>query len=180
MSNLIADIRESAQQIKQVRSLTGGAMLTALNLILNTTRIVVSSFLEISFVFLSLAAAGFMYGPVMAGIIGAVADVIGFFIAPNGAFFPGFTISAFLEGFLYGMIFYKKKITFKRVIAASVLRTIIFSFILTPLWLNIMYGSALMSSARALKAVVCFPVDTALLFIVMKAVESIKVKSRAI
>ena len=35
MGNFLADIRESANQIKQVRSLTGGAMLTAIIIILN-------------------------------------------------------------------------------------------------------------------------------------------------
>ena len=104
MSNFLADIRESAGQIKQVRALTGGAMLTALNLILNYTRIVVSSMLEISFAFLSLAVAGMLYGPVMAGIVGVIADTIGFFLSPNGGFFPGFTLSAFLSGFLFGVL----------------------------------------------------------------------------
>lgn len=176
MSNLMADIRESAGQIKQVRSLTGGAMLTALNLILNSMRIVVSSMLEISFAFLAIAAAGLLYGPVMAGIIAVIADTIGFFLSPNGGFFPGFTLSAFLSGFLFGMFFYKKKVTVKRVIAASVCNMVLFSFILTPLWLNIMYGSALMSSVRAIKAVLCFPIDTALLFLVLKTVETVKLK----
>ena len=178
MSNFMADIRESAGQIKQVRSLTGGAMLTALNLILNSMRIVVSSMLEISFAFLAIAAAGLLYGPVMAGVIAVIADTIGFFLSPSGGFFPGFTLSAFLSGFLFGMFFYKKKVTVKRVIAASFCHMILFNLILTPLWLNIMYGSALMSSVRAIKAVLCFPIDTALLFLVLKTVETVKLKGR--
>ena len=76
MSNFIADIRESAREIKNVRSLTGGAMLTALNLILNYTRIIISSVMEISFAFLAIAVSGMLYGPVTAGIIGALADVL--------------------------------------------------------------------------------------------------------
>ena len=179
MSNFLADIRESAGQIKQVRSLTGGAMLTALNLILNSMRIIVSSMLEISFAFLAIAAAGMLYGPVMAGIIGVLADTLGFFLSPaNGAFFPGFTLSAFLSGFVFGLFFYKKKITLKRVIAASIVHMVLFNFILTPIWLNIMYGSALMSSVRAIKAILCFPIDTAILFLVLKTVETVKLKGR--
>ena len=176
MFNFWADIRESANQIRHVKSLTGGAMLTALNIILNSMRIVVSSFLEISFAFLAVAAGGMLYGPVMGGIIAVVADTFGFFISPNGGFFPGFTLSAFLSGFLFGLFFYKKKITFKRVVAASVAHMIVFNFILTPLWLNIMYGSALMSSARIIKSVACFPVDTALLYLVCKTVATVRLK----
>ena len=113
MNNFMADIRESAREIKNVRSLTGGAMLIALDLILNYTRIVISSFMEISFAFLAVAVSGMLYGPVMAGIMAAVADIIGFFVSPNGFFFPGFTLNAFLSGFMFGLFFYKKKITFK-------------------------------------------------------------------
>ena len=178
MGNFLADIRESAGQIKQVKSLTGGAMLTALNLILNSMRIIVSSMLEISFAFLAIASAGLLYGPVMAGIIAVIADTIGFFLSPNGGFFPGFTLSAFLQGFLFGVFFYKKKVTVKRVIVASLCNMILFNFILTPLWLNIMYGSALMSSVRAIKAVLCFPIDTALLFLVLRTIETVKLKGR--
>ena len=178
MGNFLADIRESANQIKQVRSLTGGAMLTAINIILNGMRIIVSSFLEISFAFLAIAAAGMLYGPVMAGIIGVLADTLGFFLSPaNGAFFPGFTLSAFLSGFVFGLFFYKKKITLKRVIAASIVHMVLFNFILTPIWLNIMYGSVLMSSARVIKSIACFPIDTALLYLVCKTVETVKLKS---
>lgn len=79
---------------------------------------------------------------------------------------------------MFGMFFYKKKVTVKRVIAASVCHMILFSFILTPLWLNIMYGSALMSSVRAIKAILCFPIDTAFLFLVLKTVETVKLKGR--
>lgn len=180
MSNFMADIRESAREIKNVRSLTGGAMLTALNLILNYTRIIISSVMEISFAFLAIAVAGMLYGPVTAGIIGALADVLGFFLSPaNGFFFPGFTLNAFLSGFLFGLFFYKKKITVKRVFLASLCNTIVFSFILTPMWLNMMYGSALLSSARAIRAVACFPVNTALLYLVCKTVETVRIKSGA-
>lgn len=105
----MADIRESAGQIKQVRSLTGGAMLTALNLILNSMRIIVSSMLEISFAFLAIAAAGLLYGPIMAGIIAVIADTIGFFLSPNGGFFPGFTLNAFLSGFFVWNVLLQKE-----------------------------------------------------------------------
>ena len=91
----------------------------------------------------------------------------------------GFTLNAFLSGFMFGLFFYKKKITFKRVLAASICNTILFSFILTPMWLNMMYGSALISTARMIKAVACFPVNTALLYLVCKTVETVRIKSGA-
>jgi len=181
MKQIMADIRESAKQIRHVRSLTGGAMLIALNLILNFWRIVISAFLEISFAFLALAVAGALYGPVMAGIIGAIADILGFIIRPSGTgFFPGFTLNDFVAGFIFGVFFYKKKVTLKRTICAMLVYSVVIELILTPIWLNIMYGSVLMSSARIIKAAACFPVNTALLYAVLKTVDKIKGHIRVI
>ena len=109
MNNFMADIRESAREIKNVRSLTGGAMLIALDLILNYTRIVISSFMEISFAFLAVAVSGMLYGPVMAGIMVAVADIIGFFVSPNGFFLPRIYIKCFSLGLYVWTVFLQKE-----------------------------------------------------------------------
>ena len=52
--------------------------------------------------FLPIAAAGFLLGPVSAMIVAGLGDVLGTLIFGTGAYFPGFTISALIVGFLYG------------------------------------------------------------------------------
>ncbi|MDF2678515.1 MAG: hypothetical protein K0Q97_2867, partial [Bacillota bacterium] len=78
--------------------------------------IVLSRFLSLSawnmrigFGFVPLAIAAMLLGPVKAGIVGAVADIIGAILFPTGAFFPGFTLTAFLKGVVYGLFLYKKQ-----------------------------------------------------------------------
>ena len=83
-------------------SLAGAAMLAALSLVLNQFTIAVSQFLEIGFSFLAAGTCAFLYGPWLAGLMGIVTDVAGYFLRPNGGFFPGFTLNEFLLGFLYG------------------------------------------------------------------------------
>lgn len=178
MNNLIAGIRESSVEIKNVKSMTGSAMLIALDVILASVRIVVSNILEISFAFLALAVAGMLYGPVMGGMVGAIGDVIGYLIKPNGPFFIGFTISRFLSGFIFGLFLYKKKITLKRVIAACLFETVINNFILTPIWLNMMYGTQLFTIIRIIKNIAMFPINIAILYLVCKTVENVKLKTR--
>jgi ECF transporter S component (folate family) len=177
MNNIVAGIRESYSEIKNVKSMTGSAMLTALNVILDFVRIVVSNLLEISFAFLALAVAGMLYGPVMAGIVGMIADVIAYFVKPNGPFFIGFTINSFLSGFIYGLFLYRKKITLKRVIAACLCETVVINFILTPIWLNMMYGTQLFTIVRIIKNIAIFPINVALLCLVCKTVETVKLKT---
>lgn len=47
-----------------------------------------------------------MFGPVMGFVCGGLGDLIQFVIKPTGAYFPGWTISAALAGFIYGLFFY--------------------------------------------------------------------------
>jgi ECF transporter S component (folate family) len=51
-----------------------------------------------------IALGGAILGPLWNGLISAAADIVGFMITPGqGAFFPGFTLNAFLSGFAYGL-----------------------------------------------------------------------------
>ena len=63
---------------------------------------------------------------------------------------------------------------------ASLMNTIIINLILTPIWLSMMYGNAfgVLVTARILKNVVMFPIDTALLMTVLKVVEQIKLNRK--
>ncbi|WP_073997685.1 folate family ECF transporter S component [Anaerococcus urinomassiliensis] len=50
--------------------------------------------------------SGIIYGPILGGITGALADIVGMLLSPDGVFHPGFTFTAFLTGFLPGVISY--------------------------------------------------------------------------
>lgn len=50
---------------------------------------------------------------------------------------------------------------------------LVINLVLTPLWLNIMYGNAfVISGMRLIKNAVKLPLDTALLYFLLKAVET--------
>ena len=46
-----------------------------------------------------------MYGPLSAGVAYALGDLLGMMIFPNGSYFPGFTLTAFLTGVIYGLYY---------------------------------------------------------------------------
>lgn len=71
--------------------------------------------LRMGFGSIPLIMSGMMFGPLVGGITGVVADLIGYFINPmGGSFFPGFTISAALYGIISGLLFKKWQIHTKK------------------------------------------------------------------
>ena len=80
-------LSDAAREVRRTASLAGAAMLAALSLVLNQFTIAVSQFLEIGFSFLAAGTCAFLYGPWLAGLMGIVTDVAGYFWRPNGGFF---------------------------------------------------------------------------------------------
>jgi ECF transporter S component (folate family) len=173
-------MRSSAEELKSVSTVSVASMLVAIGVVLSFVKIVLSPVLEISFSFLPLAAGGLLYGPVVGGIMGILTDVLGYFIRPNGPFFPGFTLNALISGILYGLFLYKKPVTLKKVIIVSVLITILINLLLNSLWLSMMYGKAfiVLLSARIIKNLVMFPINTALLMALLKFIERFRIRGR--
>lgn len=166
--------RNSKKELYKVSSLVNSAMLIALDLLLDSVRIVITNLVEISFSFLALAVCAMQYGPILGMIVGAITDILGHFIRSSGAFFPGFTFNAMLSGFIYGCFFYQKEVTLKKVCLCRLFIVIIIHLILTPLWLHMMYGSALLTTVRLIKNIILFPIDSILLYVVLKTVKKIK------
>ena len=156
------------ETLRQPRVLTGVAMFVALNVILNYFNIMIGSTLRIGISFLPIAVCGMLYGPIIGGIAGALGDVIGFITTkPIGFYFIGFTISAFVVGFLFGLLLHRKPITLARVAGTVLLYTIIISLILSPIWLFMMYGSPLFAIPRIYKAVLQYPINLVMVYTVI-------------
>lgn len=167
-------IHRSAQGLKNLKNLVGTSMFVGINVILGFFKIVlIPRILEIQFSTLAHAACAFTYGPVMAGLSGILTDTIKYFMNPSGPYMPLFAINEFLTGFIYGLFFYKKKITWTRVILARLIVVLLLNITLTPLWLHLLYGDAYIVyvQARILKNIVMFPIDVLLLYSVLKAAE---------
>ncbi len=171
---------QAVQELHNPRTLATAAVLSALHLILNQFTIPVSGLLEVGFDFLATAAMGYLCGPWVAGLSGIVTDVFGYILRPNGPYFPGWTLSAILAGILYGLWYYRRPVKLWRIIACKAMAVVIFNFFLTPLWLHFLYGQAfvVLSSLRFVKNLVKFPIDVALLLLVLKTCETYRARQR--
>ena len=165
--------KRAFREVKSAKSITGTALFGAMGPILDMLTITVNDFLKISFTSLTHAATGYIYGPVMGCLAGGIFDIVKYMIKPTGPFFPGFTLNEMFVGLIYGLFFYRQKITLPRVIGARFLVTFGINLTLTPLWLSIMYGNAFkfMVPARLVKNLLMIPIDIFILYTLLKFME---------
>lgn len=156
---------------KAVLRLTTSAMLLALSVILGFFKIPISQVSEIRLQFLPVAAEGILFGPLYGGILGGMSDILCYIVRPTGAFFPGFTVSAIIQGIIYGLILRKNQ-SLGRIITASAIDTVIVSLILNPIWLMILYGNSfiVVFAGRIIKVLVMFPINTVLIIVISKLI----------
>ena len=93
--------------------------------------------MKIGFSFLPVVVAGYWGGSLAGGITGMLGDVIGFMISPSGTYFPGFTLSSFLDGVIYGY-FLKGNPGKKQILAAVLVTQLCISLCLNTFWLTIL------------------------------------------
>lgn len=62
---------------------------------------------RIGFSFVAVALAGYWYGPWFAALVHGISDFLGAILFPTGAYFPGFTLTAAVIGFVFGLCFYR-------------------------------------------------------------------------
>lgn len=143
------------------------ALLIALDIILTRFLSIQTQFLRIGFGFLPVAVAGIAFGPLWGAVCGAAGDILGMIIYPSGAFFPGFTLTAALTGFIFGLILHRKQ-GFLRILLASAAVCILLNLILDTLWLDIMYGSGFLAilPGRIVKCALNIPIYAILIEII--------------
>lgn len=136
------------------------AFLVAISVILTRFCSINTDILRIGFGWLPAAIAGIMFGPIWAGAAYAVADVLGMMIFPSGSFFPGFTLTAFITGCVYGYM-YKKQPSVKNIIIPVLIVCMVLNLILDTLWLKILLGQGyfVLLPPRIIKCAVMVPIQ---------------------
>ena len=116
------------------------ALLIALQVVLSRFLSINLQFLKIGFSFIPVMFAGYLYGASGGVVVALVSDLIGAILFPSGAFFPGFTVTAALSGWIYGLSFGGRCSTAK-IVAGITAEQVICSLLLNTWWLSILYKS---------------------------------------
>ena len=110
--------------LKNVRVLTGAAMLLAIAVILSFFKIPLTEVMEIRFANIPVAVAGMLFGPGVGGAVGALSDILGYAVRPTGPYFPGFTVTAALTQTVIQYARFAPGITDSRIAVTMVRKTL--------------------------------------------------------
>lgn len=174
-----AQLTDSARALRRTQTLTTVGILLAVQILLSSFGVFqLTQSVKISLSHLALAPTAMLFGPVAAGIQGALSDFLGYLLRPTGPYFPGFTLSALLGGVIYGLLLYKTKRSLWQIILARAVIVVFVNIGLNTLFLAMLYGPAQWASLplRAVKNVLQLPIDCVLLFAVCRLVARIPVQ----
>ena len=90
-----------------LRTLLTLSLLTALEIVLNRFLSINAWNIKIGFSFVPVVIGAMLYGPLGGAVVGALGDFIGALLFPIGPYFPGFTLTAFLTGAVFGLLLKK-------------------------------------------------------------------------
>ncbi len=133
--------------------------------------------LRIGLSFLPIVLAAMLYGPVEAGIVGAVSDFLGAIVFPtSGAYFPGFTLTAAVLGVLFGL-FLRKKQNWLTILLAVLSTQLICTLLLNTFWISTVYGAdfgATFYTRLTTQTVIMAPVQFILIFLLKEPLNRVR------
>ncbi|MBP3489452.1 MAG: folate family ECF transporter S component [Roseburia sp.] len=175
MKKFVTLFTDSYRELKSVRTITTMAMLAALAVILGMFSIEYGQYIRIGFSSIPNGVVAYLFGPAVGGIFAGALDILKYILKPTGPFCPQLTLVTMLAGVLYGCMYYKKKITLPRVLAAKFIVMLVCNVFLNTLCLSVLYGQVFMEiiPLRALKNLIMWPIDSVIFYATTKALESI-------
>lgn len=171
---------DSWHELKHLKTIVVTAMFIAIGVVLGFYfSIQITSSVRIGFSFIANEMTALLFGPVVGGIMGGVTDIIKYLLKPMGAFSPGLTFNAIFGAVIYGVMFYKHPISFKRILAAKVIVAIVVNLCLGTFWLQFIIGKGfwVLLPARAVKQLIVVPIESVIFYIIAKTLAKTKVIS---
>ncbi len=157
------------------RIMTRWALLIALNIVLTrlfSIRIPIGGVegVRIGFGSLPVVFAGIFMGPLAGGIVGAVGDLVGYFINPIGAFLPHFTICAALRGIIPGLIILlvsktRREVGILPMFVAVGLTLVLVDIFMVPYFIETLFGLSRVVTVplRIIQQIIAVPAYTIML-----------------
>ncbi len=144
-----------------MKTITYMGLFIALEVILTRFLAIQTPIVRISFTFLPIALSAMLFGPLFGGIAAALADLVGMMLFPSGPFFPGFTLTAFMTGAIYGLFLYKKPATLVQISLAVIVVTVVITLGLDTVWLWLITGQGIWAilPVRIIKALIMAPIQ---------------------
>lgn len=174
MNKFATNLKSSFNELKNLKSISICALFMALSIILGSLSFQITPTIKVGLAFICNSMIGLMFGPITGAVFGGVSDILKYIVAPTGVFFPGFTISAILGGFIYGIGMYKKPVSILRCAITKLVVIVIVNIVLNSIWLRIMYHTPIeyLLTTRIVKELIMYPIETALFIIAVNSLKS--------
>lgn len=171
--------RDAAANLKDVRMLALAAMIVALRAVCKMLEIPLAPGLNINVAALFNSVGAMVYGPVV-GVVGAmVSDPLGYLLHPDGPYFLPFMLSDMSSSFIFGLLFWRQKLTVGRTMTAKFTVNMVSNILLTSVimkWYYLVYYGIekaqaynLINLTRIVKNLVMFPIEAILITVVLGA-----------
>ncbi len=182
---IINKLSESVKELNSTKNLVILGLLVAIYVVMGYFTFYLLPTLRVTFTYIPLVLAGAMFGPVCGGFVGAIGDVLGYITSQfgAGAYNAGFTVNAFVTGFVYGVFLYRSDFGLLRIIGAKLTVALIVELLLTPIWLSVLYGDAylVLLIDRIWKTLVFIPIEVIIInFVVKKIYRYVSIKNGGI
>ena len=137
------------------------AMMIALEVVFSRLLSIQTPLVRIGLGFLPMSVVAVLYGPVFAGAAWGISDIFGAMLFPVGPYFYGFTVSAVLNGVIYGLLLHANHTRIWRFIAAVFAASAVVSIGLDTLWLTMIFESpaVVVLSSRLLRCAIMIPIQ---------------------
>ncbi len=162
----------SFSKLRSTKYLAIIAAMVAMKTVLSFFSIPISESLRITLGWLLTSIEGAVLGPGAAAVSGAVTDIVSFMVKPTGPFFIGYTLSAMLGPLVYGLYFYRQKITLPRIILAKATVNYVVNVLIGSIWSAVLYskGYIFYFMRSIVKNTTMLPIEIALIWLMFKAV----------
>lgn len=157
--------------MSKIKKIILAGLLLATTIVLSRFLSIKTPILVISFSFIPVMLSGILLGPWWTMFIAGLADLIGALLFPFGAYFVGYTITALLMGFIYGIFLQRKNNpTTKKLLINLILSCLIVlvccNGILNSLWIYITSKKAIFAilPTRILKQIIMLPIQVIVIY----------------
>ena len=162
----------------ELRDLVLLGIIVAMKIILSRFT-VGTTIVHVSLGFIGSVMLGYLFGPVWGSIGGGISDLVSSALFGNqGGFFLGFTLSAMIGPFIYGLVFYQKPVKIWRIIFATLLVTVVVNIGLNTLWVHLFYGMdfRVVLIQRIPKEAITPWLEMIISYFVLNAISRVKIK----
>lgn len=164
--------KDFSTDIKKPKTMATCAMIVAVNVVLSFFVPVFGDYLKIEFGFVTTPVVSMLFGPIIGGIVGMFQDIVGLIIKPTGGLLPTLTMTDGITGMIYGMMLYKKNISFARVFLTQLIIVAAVNICLNTIALAPIVASGLVGilPSRIVKNVILLPIQSVIMYALLKTV----------